>query len=166
VREFTKLLHSKGLQKSTQKWNFWYSKLCSIWQPWSSAFRSFLLFNRFFPPWQWPPPPAEENRVVHLSATEARFYDFLNIFAKKSAKKLRFWLKTKLNSEKIDHNIGFWEKRHFFPWKSAKIFENWRKSPNNVIITPTPGGPNRFVEAFRNQHLCLERLEQVGPKGG
>jgi hypothetical protein len=26
---------------------------------------------------------------------------------------------------KIDHNIGFWEKRHFFRWKLAKIAENW-----------------------------------------
>jgi hypothetical protein len=31
-----------------------------------------------------------------------------------------------------DHNIGFWEKRHFFA-------ENWEKSQKIVIITSTPG---------------------------
>jgi hypothetical protein len=51
----------------------------------------------------------------------------LCFFAKKSAKNWRFWLKTKLNSEKIDHNIGFWEKRQCFRRKLQKI----------VIITST-----------------------------
>jgi hypothetical protein len=34
--------------------------------------------------------------------------------------------------QKFDHNIGFWEKRHFFA-------ENCQKSQKFVIITSTPG---------------------------
>jgi hypothetical protein len=49
-------------------------------------------------------------------------------FAKKLAffdsNKAKFW-------KKIDHNIGFWEKRHFFA-------ENCRKSQKIVMITSTP----------------------------
>jgi hypothetical protein len=33
--------------------------------------------------------------------------------------------------QKFDHNIGFWEERHFFA-------ENWQKSQKIVIITSTP----------------------------
>jgi hypothetical protein len=44
-----------------------------------------------------------------------RCYDFLNIFAEKfserngvlSQNKAKFW-------KKVDHNIGFWDKRQFF----------------------------------------------------
>jgi hypothetical protein len=36
----------------------------------------------------------------------------------------RFWLKTKLNCEKIHHNIGFREKRQFFRQKLSKIAKN------------------------------------------
>jgi hypothetical protein len=36
-----------------------------------------------------------------------RCYDFLNIFAENFCEKIGvFWLKTKLNFEKVDHNIG------------------------------------------------------------
>jgi hypothetical protein len=47
-----------------------------------------------------------------------------NIFAKKSAKKWCFWLKTKAKLWKNDHNIGFWEKLQFFRRKLSKIAEN------------------------------------------
>jgi hypothetical protein len=43
---------------------------------------------------------------------------------KKSAKNWRFWLQTKLNYAKNDHNIGYWEIRHFFRRKLSKIAEN------------------------------------------
>jgi hypothetical protein len=47
---------------------------------------------------------------------------FLKYFRRNILQKYwRFWLKTKLNYEKIDHNIGFREKRQFF---SPKIAEN------------------------------------------
>jgi hypothetical protein len=52
---------------------------------------------------------------------------------KNSAKKMAFFIQNKAKlCKKIDHNIGFWEKRHFFAencWKSQKI----------VIITSTLG---------------------------
>jgi hypothetical protein len=38
---------------------------------------------------------------------------------------LKYFLKTKPNFEKkVDHNIGFWEKRQFFRRKLVKIAEN------------------------------------------
>jgi hypothetical protein len=55
------------------------------------------------------------------------FYYKIGVFAKKWP----FLLKTKLNYAKMDHNIAFWEKRHFFA-------ENWQKSQKIVIITSTP----------------------------
>jgi hypothetical protein len=58
---------------------------------------------------------------------------FFKYFRRKILRNNRhFWLKTKLNSEKVDHNIGIQEKRHFFRRKLGKIAEN-------VIITSTPG---------------------------
>jgi hypothetical protein len=50
---------------------------------------------------------------------------FFKYFCRKIRRKnWRFWLKTKLNYEKIDHNIGFWEKRQFFRRKLSKIAKN------------------------------------------
>jgi hypothetical protein len=46
-------------------------------------------------------------------------------------KNWRFWLKTKVNYAKFDHNIGFWENANVFA-------ENFRKSQKIVIITTTP----------------------------
>jgi hypothetical protein len=41
------------------------------------------------------------------SVTRDRCYDFLNIFAEKFSENIGvFWLETKPNFEKIDHNIG------------------------------------------------------------
>jgi hypothetical protein len=40
--------------------------------------------------------------------------------------------------QKIDHNVGFSEKRQFFRRKLSKIAENCQKSPKIVIITTTP----------------------------
>jgi hypothetical protein len=52
-------------------------------------------------------------------------YYFLNIFAKKSAKKIGiFFSKQSKIILKFDHNIGFWEKRRFFRQKWSKITEN------------------------------------------
>jgi hypothetical protein len=62
------------------------------------------------------------TRCTFVDASWNRCYDFKNIFAKKMAIFLHFWLKTKL---KFDHNIGF-KKTHIF-------------SPKIVIITSTPG---------------------------
>jgi hypothetical protein len=58
----------------------------------------------------------------------------LKLFSPKNlAKKWHFWLKTKQNFEKVDHNIGI---------KNAIFFaENLEKSQKIVIITSTPG-PN------------------------
>jgi hypothetical protein len=53
-----------------------------------------------------------------------RCYDLLNIFAEKISKKWSFWLSTKLIMKKIDHNIGFREKRQIC---LPKIGENRRK---------------------------------------
>jgi hypothetical protein len=54
-----------------------------------------------------------------------RCYDFKNIFAKKkSAKKCRFWLKTKLNYAKLWSLHWFSRKRQFFRRKLAKNTEN------------------------------------------
>jgi hypothetical protein len=51
-----------------------------------------------------------------------RYYDFVNIFAKENQRKnWRFLLETKLNYEKIDHNISFFRKT---PIVSPKIGEN------------------------------------------
>jgi hypothetical protein len=50
---------------------------------------------------------------------------FLKYFRQKFLQKnWRFWLKTKLNFEKVYHNIGFWEKRQFCRRKLGKIAEN------------------------------------------
>jgi hypothetical protein len=67
-----------------------------------------------------------------------RWYDFLNIFAQKFGKKLAFWLKTKLIF-KIDYNIGFWEKRHFFA-------ENCQTSQKIVIITSVLGTKYKWTK--------------------
>jgi hypothetical protein len=48
---------------------------------------------------------------------------FKNIFAEKSEKIGVFDSKQSLIMQKIDHNIGFWEKRRFFRWKLSKIAE-------------------------------------------
>jgi hypothetical protein len=40
--------------------------------------------------------------------------------------------KQKLNYAKVDHNVSFCEKRHFFA-------ENWHKSQKIVIKSSTPG---------------------------
>jgi hypothetical protein len=55
-----------------------------------------------------------------------RCYDFLNIFAENSSKKLADLTqnKAKICLQNFDHNIGFWEKRQFFCRKWAKIAEN------------------------------------------
>jgi hypothetical protein len=61
---------------------------------------------------------------------------FLKYFCRKFQRKnWRFWLKTKLNYAKFDHNIGFWENANFFD-------ENCRKSQKIVIITSTPDWAN------------------------
>jgi hypothetical protein len=51
---------------------------------------------------------------------------FFKIFSpKNSAKKLAFLTRNKAElCKKFDHNIGFWEKRHFFRQKLSKIAEN------------------------------------------
>jgi hypothetical protein len=56
------------------------------------------------------------------------------IFSPKNlAKKLALLAQNTVSFWKIiDHNIGFWEKRHFFA-------ENGQKSRKIVIITSTPG---------------------------
>jgi hypothetical protein len=47
--------------------------------------------------------------------------------------------------QKFDHNISFWEKRHF---------DNWQKSLKLVIITSTPGLPaKRVSDVFSGQTL-------------
>jgi hypothetical protein len=64
---------------------------------------------------------------------------FFKYFCRKIQRKnWRFCLKTKPNFEKVDHNIGFYEKRQFFA-------ENWQKSQKIVIITSTPGNLGRPV---------------------
>jgi hypothetical protein len=74
--------------------------------------------------------PAQQAKILPIWD---RCYEFLNIFTKKSAKKLRFLTQNKYKlCKKVDHNIGFREKRHFIRRKLAKI----------VIITPTPGHPD------------------------
>jgi hypothetical protein len=50
---------------------------------------------------------------------------FLSIFAKKIGEKIGvFYSKQSWIIQQYDHNIGFWDKRHFF---SPKIVENRRK---------------------------------------
>jgi hypothetical protein len=54
-----------------------------------------------------------------------RCYDFENIFAEKISKKFGvFDSKQSLIMQKIDHNIGFWEKRQIFRRKLSKIAKN------------------------------------------
>jgi hypothetical protein len=59
---------------------------------------------------------------------------FLKIFSSKNLSNILafFWLKLQLVFEKnIDHNIGLWDKGHFFA-------KNWQKWQKIVIITSTP----------------------------
>jgi hypothetical protein len=63
---------------------------------------------------------------------------FLNFWPKNVEKKSAFLTQNKAKFwKKIDHNIGFWEKRQFFA-------ENRQKSLKIVIITSTPG-PNVII---------------------
>jgi hypothetical protein len=76
-----------------------------------------------------------------------RCYDFLNIFAKKFSEKIGVFVsKQSQILKKVDHNIGFWEKRQFFRRKLSKIAENcdhnidpWSHwpCPNNLICFPS-----------------------------
>jgi hypothetical protein len=55
-----------------------------------------------------------------------RCYDFKSIFAEKVGKKLAFFAQTTaIFLQKVDHNIGFCEKRQLF--RSPKIGKNRRK---------------------------------------
>jgi hypothetical protein len=66
---------------------------------------------------------------------------FFKYFRRKNQQKIwRFWLKTKLNFEKNDHNIVFSKNANFFA-------ENWEKSQKIVTITSSPG---RFDLATHN----------------
>jgi hypothetical protein len=61
---------------------------------------------------------------VNLVNLGPMLWFFKYFFRKNQRKKWRFCLKTKPNFEKVDHNIGFGEKRRFFRRKLAKIAEN------------------------------------------
>jgi hypothetical protein len=74
-------------------------------------------------------PDVDILTVGHLGPMLWFFKYFRRKFRQKN---WRFWLKTKLNYPIFYHNIGFWEKRHFFA-------ENCQKSQKIVIITSTPG---------------------------
>jgi hypothetical protein len=80
------------------------------------------------------------QRFIPQPATYVMIFKYFR--RKNRRKNWRFWLKTKLNFEKIDHNIGFWEKRQFFRRKSQKI----------VIITSTPDA--RPIESNRSCLTC------------
>jgi hypothetical protein len=50
--------------------------------------------------------------------------------------------------QKLDHNIGFHEKHHFFA-------ENRQKSPKIVIITLTPGQGSCYNYYFWQKKCCF-----------
>jgi hypothetical protein len=81
---------------------------------------------------------------------------FLNIFAEKNCKKLSFFTHNKAKLCKNFHNIGFWEKRHFFRRKLSKIAEN---CDHNI-------GPRFFENIWTTFFRGPEVLEDVGPLGG
>jgi hypothetical protein len=64
---------------------------------------------------------------------------FKNYFCqKKSAKKLPFWTQNKAKLwKKLDHNIGFWEKRQFFRRKLAKIAEHYDYNIDRIATSKT-----------------------------
>jgi hypothetical protein len=77
-------------------------------------------------------------------------------------KNWRFWLETKLNFEKkVDHNIGFWQKRQFFRRKLSKIAEN---CDHNIgpSLKKEPGDKSRrrkLVEQEIIDYLCMYTCE-------
>jgi hypothetical protein len=74
--------------------------------------------------------PRNERRESQLNKSSGTTAMILKLF---SAKILAFFAQTTVTfCKKIDHNIGFLEKRHFFA-------ENWQKSQKIVIIPSTPG---------------------------
>jgi hypothetical protein len=78
--------------------------------------------------------PRNERRESQLNKSSGTTAMILKLFSPKNvAKILAFFAQTTVTfCKKIDHNIGFLEKRHFFA-------ENWQKSQKIVIIPSTPG---------------------------
>jgi hypothetical protein len=73
---------------------------------------------------------------------------FKNIFAEKSGENISVFCPNYCYFlvKKIDHNIGFWEKRHFFD-------ENWQESQKIIIITSSPFSKKGYANSwFVNFH--------------
>jgi hypothetical protein len=74
----------------------------------------------------------------------------LKIFSpKKFSKKIGvFNSKRRQTLKKIDHNVGIWEKRHFFA-------ENWENSQKIVIITSTLGNGEKKFPIKKSRRISL-----------
>jgi hypothetical protein len=93
--------------------------------------------------------------------TDAMIFEIFS--PKKLAKKLAFLTQNKAKLwKKFEHNIGFWEKRHFVRRKLSKIAENCDHNigPLRAILRRRTTGPSR-AQGRRPRGYCPRRRSPI-----